>query len=78
MNFGFHVITINGHDFSDIERALEEAKATKGRPTAIVAETVKGKGVSFMENKVNWHGSAPNDEQFAAAMAELDAALESI
>lgn len=76
--FGFHVITVNGHDFSDIERAMEEAKATKGRPTAIVAQTVKGKGVSFMENKVNWHGSAPNDEQFAAAMAELNAALESI
>ena len=59
--FGFHVITVNGHDFRDIERAMEEAKATKGRPTAIVAETAKGKGVSFMENKVNWHGSAPND-----------------
>ena len=61
--FNFHVVTINGHDFDQIRSALNEAKETKGMPTAIVMNTVKGKGVSFMENKVNWHGAAPNDEQ---------------
>ncbi len=71
--FGFHVISIDGHDFEQIEAALKEAKAVKGKPTAIVAKTVKGKGVSFMENKVNWHGAAPNDEQCEAALAELNA-----
>ena len=71
--FGFHVISIDGHDFEQIEAAFKEAKEVKGKPTAIVAKTVKGKGVSFMENKVNWHGSAPNDEQYAAAIAELNA-----
>ena len=71
--FGFHVISIDGHDFDAIAAALAEAKTVKGRPTAIVARTVKGRGVSFMENKVNWHGAAPNDEQCAAALAELDA-----
>ena len=71
--FGFHVISIDGHDFEQIEAAFEEAKAVKGKPTAIVAKTVKGKGVSFMENKVNWHGAAPNDEQCAQALAELNA-----
>ena len=71
--FGFHVISIDGHDFEQIEAALIEAKAVKGKPTAIVAKTVKGKGVSFMENKVNWHGAAPNDEQCAQALAELNA-----
>ena len=71
--FGFHVISIDGHDFEQIEAALNEAKTVKGKPTAIIAKTVKGKGVSFMENKVNWHGSAPNDEQYAAALAELNA-----
>ena len=71
--FGFHVISIDGHDFDAIEAAFNEAKTVKGKPTAIVAKTVKGKGVSFMENKVNWHGSAPNDEQYAAAIAELKA-----
>ena len=70
--FGFHVITIDGHDFDQIAAALAEARTVKGKPTAIVAKTVKGKGVSFMENKVNWHGSAPNDEQYAQAMAELN------
>ena len=69
--FGFHVISIDGHDFDAIEAAFNEAKTVKGKPTAIVAKTVKGKGVSFMENKVNWHGSAPNDEQYAQAIAEL-------
>ncbi len=69
--FGFHVISIDGHDFDQIEAAFNEAKTVKGKPTAIIAKTVKGKGVSFMENKVNWHGSAPNDEQYAQALAEL-------
>ena len=71
--FGFHVISIDGHDFDAIEAAFAEAKTVKGKPTAIIAKTVKGKGVSFMENKVNWHGSAPNDEQCAEALAELKA-----
>ena len=71
--FGFHVISIDGHDFEAIKAAFDEAKTVKGKPTAIIAKTVKGKGVSFMENKVNWHGSAPNDEQYAAALAELNA-----
>ena len=71
--FGFHVISVDGHSFEDLERAFAEARTIKGKPTAIVAKTVKGKGVSFMENKVNWHGSAPNDEQYEAALAELNA-----
>ena len=69
--FGFHVITINGHDFNEIEAAFAEAEATKGQPTVIIAKTTKGKDVSFMENSVNWHGAAPNDEQHAQAIAEL-------
>ena len=69
--FGFHVIAVNGHDFDALERAFDEAKTVKGKPTAIIAKTVKGKGVSFMENQVKWHGTAPNDEQYAAALAEL-------
>jgi transketolase len=77
--FNFHVININGNDFDDLRKAFAEAKATKGVPTAIIAKTVKGKGVSFMENQVGWHGKAPNDEQFATAMedlAKIDKALE--
>ena len=69
--FGFHVITIDGHDFNEIEAAFAEAESTKGQPTVIIAKTVKGKDVSFMENSVNWHGAAPNDEQHALAIAEL-------
>ena len=69
--FGFHVISIDGHSFEEIEKAFEEAKTVKGKPTAIIAKTVKGKGVSFMENQVSWHGAAPNDEQYAQAIAEL-------
>ncbi len=69
--FGFHVIAVDGHDFDALEKAFAEAKAVKGKPTAIIAKTVKGKGVSFMENQVKWHGTAPNDEQYAAAIAEL-------
>ena len=61
------------HDFESLAQAFKEAKETKGKPTAIIAKSVKGKGVSFMENKANWHGSAPNDEQYAIAMADLEA-----
>ncbi len=70
--FNFHVITIDGHDFDAIDKAFKEAKQTKGMPTAIIAKTVKGKGVSFMENQVSWHGAAPNDEQYAVAMEDLE------
>ena len=70
--FNFHVITIDGHDFDAIDAALKEAKQTKGKPTAIIAKTVKGKGVSFMENQASWHGAAPNDEQYAVAMEDLE------
>ena len=76
--FGFNTVEIRGHCFDEIEKAVEEAKATKDKPTAIIMKTVKGKGVSFMENKVNWHGSAPNKEQYDEAMAELDAAIASL
>ena len=71
--FGWNVINIDGHSFEEIENAFAAAKACKGKPTAIVMKTTKGKGVSFMENQVSWHGSAPNADQYAAAMAELDA-----
>ena len=69
--FGWHVVTIDGNNISQILSAFEEAKATKGKPTAIVAKTVKGKGVSFMENEAGWHGKAPNDSEYEQAMAEL-------
>ncbi len=72
--FGFHVIEIDGHDYDAIESAVSAAKARTDRPTAVIMKTVKGKGVSYMENAVGWHGSAPNAEQYAKAMAELDAA----
>ncbi|MBR4529452.1 MAG: transketolase [Lachnospiraceae bacterium] len=71
--FNFHVINIDAHDFDQIRAAFEEAKQTKGMPTAIVAKSTKGKGVSFMENQVGWHGKAPNDEEYAKAMADLEA-----
>ena len=71
--FGFHVVSIDAHDFDQIAAALNEAEQTKGQPTVIIARSVKGKGVSFMENKASWHGSAPNDEQYAEALAELNA-----
>lgn len=73
--FGCNTIVIDGHDFDQIEAALNNAKEVKGKPTAIVMTTVKGKGVSFMENSVGWHGVAPNDEQYEAAMSELNATL---
>ena len=75
--FNWHVITIDGHDFDQIEAALKEAE-TIDKPVAIIANTVKGKGVSFMENQVSWHGSAPNDEQYEKAMAELKAQYDEI
>ena len=73
--FGFHVAAIDGHDFDQIEAALNEAKTVKGRPSAIVMKTVKGKDVSFMENLASWHGVAPNKDQYEQAMAELNAKL---
>lgn len=76
--FNFHVINIDGNDFDQIDAALKEAKETKGMPTAIIAKTVKGKGVSFMENQVGWHGVAPNDEQYAEAMKELEKVGEAL
>ena len=74
MTFGLHVETINGHDFRQMEEAFLNARNTKGTPTAIVMKTVKGKGVSFMENQVGWHGKAPNDEEYRIAMKELEEA----
>ena len=70
--FHFHTITIDGNDFEEIDRAFKEARATKGMPTAIIAKTVKGKGVSFMENQAGWHGKAPNAEQREQALKELE------
>ena len=71
--FNFHVINVaDGNDFDQLAAAFKEARETKGVPTAIIMKTVKGKGVSFMENNVSWHGTAPNDEQYAVAMADLD------
>lgn len=69
--FNFHVINIDAHDFDQIRNAFTEAKNTKGQPTAIIMKSVKGKGVSFMENNAGWHGKAPNDEEFEVAMADL-------
>ena len=74
-SFGFYVQAIDGHDFDAIEAAFANAKATEGKPSAIVIKTVKGKGVSFMENNAGWHGKAPNDAEYAQAMAELKAQL---
>ena len=69
--FNFHVINIDGHNFEEIRAAMKEARETKGQPTVIIMKTVKGKGVSFMENNAGWHGKAPNDEELAVAMADL-------
>lgn len=77
-SFGFHVETIDGHDFTQIDLAMESAKAAKEQPTAIIMKATKGKGVSFMENQVSWHGKAPNDEEYVQAMAELNACLEEL
>lgn len=70
-SFGFNVITINGHDINQIKQAFTNAKNTKEKPTCIIAKTIKGKGVSFMENKAEWHGKAPNEEQYTQALQEL-------
>lgn len=77
--FNFHVINVDAHNFDELRAAFAEARAQKGKPTAIIAHSVKGKGVSFMENNAGWHGKAPNDEEYATAMADLekiDAELE--
>ena len=76
--FNFHVININGNDMEEIRNAFAEAKKVKGMPVAIIAKTTKGKGVSFMENQVGWHGKAPNDEQYEQAMEELKKAGEAL
>ena len=76
--FNFHVINIDGNDFDQIDAAFKEAESVKGRPTVIIAKTVKGKGVSFMENQAGWHGKAPNDEEFKIAMADLEKAGEAL
>ena len=76
--FGFHVQAIDGHDLEQIEAALNTAKTIKGQPSAIVMKTVKGKGISFMENDAGWHGKAPNDAEYEQAMAELNAQLKEL
>ena len=76
--FNFHVINVDGHDFDQLEAAFNEAKTVKGMPTAIIAKTIKGKNVSFMEDKASWHGVAPNAEQYAEAMKELDEVEEAL
>ena len=76
--FNFHVINVDGHDFDALEAAFKEARAVKGQPTAIIAKTIKGKNVSFMENKASWHGVAPNAEQYAQGMQELEEVGEAL
>ena len=76
--FHIHPIVVDGHDFDQLHRAFEEARTVKGQPTAIIAKTVKGKGVSYMENQVSWHGSAPNKEQYEKAREELEKAGEAL
>lgn len=76
--FNFHVVHADAHDFDDLRKAFQEARDTKGKPTAIVAHSLKGKGVSFMEGQASWHGVAPNDEQYAVAMADLERIGESL
>ena len=76
--FNFRTVNIDGNNFDEIRSAFQTARETKGMPTAIIAKTVKGKGVSYMENAVGWHGKAPNDEQYETAMAELKKAGEAL
>ncbi len=76
--FGWHVITMDAHNFDDIERAFDEAEKINGKPVAIIQTSTKGKGVSFMENQVGWHGSAPNAEQYEQAMKELNETLKGL
>ena len=73
--FNFHVINVDAHDYDDLKKAFDEAKATKGQPTAIIAHSTKGKGVSYMENECGWHGVAPNEQEYKQAMEELDAQM---
>ena len=77
-SFGWYVITMDGHDFEDIEKAFNEADTVKGKPVAIIQKSIKGKGVSFMENQVSWHGVAPNKEEYENAMIELDKQLKEL
>ena len=70
-NFGFETINVDGHNIPELIKAFEQAKKTKGKPTVIIANTIKGKGISFMENEAGWHGKAPNDEQYKQAIEEL-------
>jgi len=76
--FQFHVINVDAHNFDELRKAFQEARETKGMPTAIIAHSTKGKGVSFMDNQASWHGTAPNDEQYAVAMADLERIGESL
>lgn len=76
--FGWHVITMDGHDFDDMEKAFNEADTVNGKPVVIIQKSIKGKGVSFMENQVSWHGAAPNKEQYEQAMIELDKQLKEL
>lgn len=76
--FGWHVIKVSAHNFEELMAAVDEAKATKGQPTAIIMKSVKGKNVSFMENNADWHGSAPNEEQYNQAIAELDEIIKGL
>ena len=76
--FGWNVLSIDGHNYDQIIDAIAKAKEFKGKPTAIICNTVKGKGVSFMENQVSWHGSAPNEEQYNIAMEDLEKAGEAL
>ena len=76
--FGWHVIVIDGHDFSEIEKAFNEAETVANQPVAIIQKTTKGKGVSYMENQVSWHGAAPNEEQYNTAMSEFQAKLDEL
>ena len=76
--FNFNVINVNGNDFDELRAAFAKARETKGAPTAIIAHTLKGKGVSYMEGSVDWHGKAPNDEEFKVAMDDLDAIEKSL
>ena len=76
--FGWHVITMDAHDFDSIEKAFDEAEKISGKPVAIIQKSVKGKGVSYMENNVSWHGAAPNAEQYEQAKSELEAALAAL
>ena len=71
-SFGFEIIKIDGHDITEIIKAFDVAKNVKGKPTCIIAKTIKGKGISFMENQVGWHGKAPNEEQYIQALQELE------